>query len=62
MTLYGPREAIRVLSLPGDDALRSPMKKTFLLHIDGRKADLALSSVTHEVHKYVTENVSNTAS
>ena len=31
-----PREPICVLSLQGDDALRSPMKKTFLLHFDGK--------------------------
>lgn len=40
-----------VVAMP--QAVRSPMKKTFQLHIEGKNSDRVLDAVKHEIRKYI---------
>ena len=39
--------------VPLRQAVRSPMKKTFQLHIEGKNSDRVLDAVKHEIRKYI---------
>lgn len=39
--------------VPMRQAVRSPMRKTFQLHIEGKNNDRVLDAVKHEIRKYI---------
>ena len=39
--------------MPLPQAVRSPMKKTFQLHIEGKNRDRVLEAIKHEIRKYI---------